>query len=132
MFSFLSGKADQVRSVSTNGDGAWKLETTGAATGTLAFRVTAEPGFTATIDGRPLALASLDDVMFAARIPPGRHTITLVYLPVRLELGIAAAAAAALAMVAAGVAATLRRHRHRSPGEGTLVEVSSSASPRTS
>jgi Bacterial membrane protein YfhO len=110
-FSFLSGTGDRVLSSTSNGDGAWKLETDGSSSGTLALRVTAEPGFTATIDGRPLILSSLDDVMFEAHIPAGRHTITLKYLPARLELGVVAALAAVLAMLAAGGVVLARRRR---------------------
>jgi uncharacterized membrane protein YfhO len=100
-----------VLSATGNGDGAWKVQTTGSSPGTLALRITAEPGFEATIDGHPLSLTSLDDVMFEARIPPGRHTITLTYLPARFELGIVAAIAALLAMLAASGVITLRRRR---------------------
>jgi Bacterial membrane protein YfhO len=110
-FSFLSGTGDRVRSVTSNGDGAWRLETAGSSPGTLALRITAEPGFEATIDGRPLALASLDDVMLEARIPPGQHTITLKYLPGRFELGIVAALVALVAMLAVCGLILVRRRR---------------------
>jgi hypothetical protein len=110
-FSFLSGTGDRVLSVTSNGDGAWRLETAGSSSGTLALRITAEPGFEATIDGHPLTLASLDDVMLEARIPPGRHTVTLKYLPGRFELGIVAALAALVAMLAECGAILLRRRR---------------------
>jgi uncharacterized membrane protein YfhO len=121
-----------VLSVTSNGDGAWKLETDGSSGGTLALRVTAEPGFAATIDGRPLRLTGLDDVMFEAQIPPGRHTITLKYLPARLELGIAAALAALVAMlVAGGVAALRRRRRPASASNGSSFVATSPVEPRT-
>jgi hypothetical protein len=112
-FSFLSGTGDSVLSATSNGDGAWKLETDGSAPGTLALRVTAEPGFEATIDGRPLTLTSLDHVMFEAQIPAGSHTITLKYLPARFELGIAGALVALIAMLAGGGIITVRRRRAR-------------------
>jgi uncharacterized membrane protein YfhO len=100
-----------VVSATSNGDGAWKVQTAGSSPGTLALRITAEPGFEATIDGHPLPLASLDDVMFEARVPPGRHTIALTYLPARFELGIIAAIAALLVMLAAFGVIMLRRRR---------------------
>lgn len=112
-FSFLSGGRDRVLSVTSNGDGAWKIETAGPSSGTLALRVTKEPGFEATIDGRPLSLSSLDDVMFEARIPSGQHTITLTYLPARFELGLVAAIAALIAMLAVGGVIVVRRRRVR-------------------
>jgi hypothetical protein len=110
-FSFLSGTGDRVLLATSNGDGAWKVQTTGSSPGTLALRITAEPGFEAAIDGHPLPLTSLDHVMFEVRVPPGRHTITLTYLPARFELGIVAAIAALLAMLAASGVMTLRRRR---------------------
>jgi uncharacterized membrane protein YfhO len=81
--------------------------------GTLALRVTAEPGFSAIIDGRPLALSSYDDVMFQVAVPVGKHIITLTYLPARLELGVIAALIALIGMVLAGILGLRSRRRAR-------------------
>jgi hypothetical protein len=90
-FSFVQGGSDQVVASSTNGDGTWQITTRGTTPGELALRVTALPGFRATIDNKPLALHSYDTVMLEARVPAGEHRIVLRYLPHRLELGLIAA-----------------------------------------
>jgi hypothetical protein len=99
-FSFVSGDADHVSSVTTNGDGAWSITTSGDTAGELALRVTAEPGFKATIDGKPLALRPYDAVMMQARIPAGHHQIDLKYEPTRLLVGLAVALATLISLVA--------------------------------
>jgi hypothetical protein len=110
-FSFIAGSGDRVVSSTSNGDGAWEVVVSAKTAGTLALRVTAEPGFSATIDGRALPLKSLDDVMFKAEIPAGDHVITLRYHPRRLEVGVAGALVTLAAMAVWGIVALARRRQ---------------------
>ena len=115
-FSFVEGRGDQVRTSTSNGDGAWTIDTSGPSAGELVFRVTAVPGLHATIDGKPLTLSSYDSVMLKARIPKGEHVINLVYMPTRLLLGALLAALAVAALAGAGLyrrAHSRRRIRQR-------------------
>jgi hypothetical protein len=54
----------------------------------LRLRMTDEPGWHATIDGRPLQLEPFADVMIQARIPAGRHLIELHYWPTLFSVGL--------------------------------------------
>lgn len=46
-----------------------------------------DSGWTAAVDGRPLALHRADDVLTALDLPRGTHTVSLVYAPLSFALG---------------------------------------------
>ncbi len=46
-----------------------------------------DPGWTAMVDGRPAIVRRADDVLSAVAVPPGTHTVTLVYAPPAYALG---------------------------------------------
>jgi hypothetical protein len=76
----------------------------------LRLRLTNEPGWHATIDGRPLQLQSFADVMLQARIPGGHHVIELHYWPTLFTVGlIVAASCLGLLLVLVLVSAFRRR-----------------------
>jgi hypothetical protein len=78
----------------------------------LRLRVTALPGWHATIDGRPLPLEHwASGAMLQARVPAGRHVIELRYWPGLFSAGLAIAAVVLLGFVAAGVLGLVRRRR---------------------
>lgn len=110
-FSFVQGGRDRVVSSTTDGNGTWQIVTSGSASEELALRVTALPGFRATIDGKPLELGSYDSVMMEVRVPPGKHTIVLQYFPHRFELGVAVALIALVVLGGLGVFGSLFRRR---------------------
>jgi hypothetical protein len=58
------------------------------------------PGWTATLDGTPLALHSLLTDQMQATIPPGRHIVVLRYRPRAFELGAVLAAVTVVALLA--------------------------------
>ena len=62
----------------------------------LRVRLTDEPGWKATIDGRPLEIEPFAGVMIQARIPPGRHVIQLHYWPSLFTIGLIVAGCALL------------------------------------
>ena len=78
----------------------------------LRLRVANFPGWHATIDGRPLALAPYLTMMFQARIPPGNHVIELHYWPNRFTEGLVVAA---LTVVVFAAAAFVARRRASGP-----------------
>ena len=53
----------------------WSVTTDSPKPVELRLHLTDVPGWHASIDGRPLQLESLSDIMFQARIPQGRHVI---------------------------------------------------------
>ena len=109
-FSFLSGPRDSVTSSSTNGNGSWRVTTSGPSAGELVLRITDLPGLHALIDGKPLVLQRYESVMLRAQVPAGRHIITVNYLPSRLKLGLVLALLVVISFGGAGMVA-LRRTR---------------------
>ncbi len=67
------------------------------------------PGWTATIDGRPLRLRSYSVAMMQADVPAGHHVIRLRYLPGLFVVGLWVAAGSAVAMGALTLLALRRR-----------------------
>ena len=102
------------------GPASWTVHTDLASLGLLRLRLTDVPGWTATIDGRPLVLQAFAGVMLQARIPPGHHTIALRYWPRAFSDGILLAVLGVVGLVAAlaGPAVLARRRRAASAGRG--------------
>ncbi len=90
----------------------WHVVTDATTAGVLRLRVTDEPGWRATIDGRALPLERFAGVMLQARVPSGRHVIELSYWPTYFTVGIVLAACSAGGLVGASLW-TLRRGRQR-------------------
>ena len=67
----------------------------------LRLRLTDEPGWHATIDGRPLALVPYAGVMLQARNPPGNHIVELHYWPETFTAGLILAAGCVLVLMIA-------------------------------
>ena len=49
------------------------------APGVAVFSASYDPGWKATVDGRPAPVLSVAPALVAARVPPGRHTVTFQY-----------------------------------------------------
>jgi hypothetical protein len=90
---------------------SWKLVTRSTKPAVLRLRLTNLPGWHATVDGRPLSLASFSGVMLEARVPPGTHTVELHYWPGAFSAGLGLAGASALGLCAAPIVARVRRRR---------------------
>jgi hypothetical protein len=89
-----------------------RVVTRSGAPGILRLRVTALPGWSATIDGRPLPLTHwASGLMLQARVPAGRHFVELHYWPGAFSAGIALALAVLVGF--AGAAAYARWGRRR-------------------
>jgi Bacterial membrane protein YfhO len=69
--------------------GSWSLVVHDSGRELLRLRLTATPGWHASIDGRPLQLRTwASGVMIEAMVPPGKHVIELRYWPRLFTLGI--------------------------------------------
>ncbi len=97
--------------VTSHDPASLKVVTHGAGTQVLQLRITAVPGWHATIDGRPLALQRFGGVMLQARIPPGRHVVELGYWPVAFTVGIVLAVLSATCLGVALLSGWVRRRR---------------------
>ncbi len=73
------------------------------------------PGWTATLDGRPLALHTLLTDEMQATIPSGHHVIVLQYRPKAFELGVVLATATLVALIV-GWLLQFRRRRRKPTG----------------
>jgi uncharacterized membrane protein YfhO len=75
----------------------------------LRLRLTNEPGWKATIDGRPLTLSPYAGVMLQARIPAGHHVIELHYWPTLFTAGLVLAGACLVALAASTIIVVRRK-----------------------
>jgi len=105
-----------VRAARESVGGTWQVRVAARARSTLLLRVSAVPGWQATLDGRPLALRRVDAVLLEAVVPPGRHLVVLRYWPSLLTVGlVVCAATAGLLLGALGWEEWRRRARRPAP-----------------
>jgi hypothetical protein len=92
---------------------------------TLYIHISPLPGWTATLNGRPLPLHSSDGILLEASVRPGSWNVVLTYRPQAAVVGLAAATAA-IALLAGqwAVPIVVRRRRGRSAQVTRLVEPS--------
>ena len=103
----------------TNPDPAsWRLVVNDSKASILRLRLTAVPGWHATIDSHSLALHPwASGLMLEARVPAGRHVVELHYWPDAFSAGIAVAGVVLAGLVVAipVTAAVARRRRRVAP-----------------
>lgn len=90
---------------------SWKMVTDADTPQVLRLRLTDEPGWHATIDGRPVPLQRFAGVMLQLEVPPGRHTVELHYWPAAFTLGIILASGAVVGLLVAFAVGWGRRRR---------------------
>jgi hypothetical protein len=79
----------------------------------VVVRNTYDPGWSATVDGRPAPLLATDYLVQAVAVPAGTHEIRLVYRDDEVARGMAAGAVVWLTLLASIPAALLRERRAR-------------------
>ena len=97
----------------------WTMTTGAAVPSVLRLRLSAVPGWHATVDGRAVAMTPYAGIMLQLRVPAGRHRVVLTYAPAAFTLGLVLAAVAAAALVVIGVGAVVLRRRRRTLSVGT-------------
>jgi hypothetical protein len=102
-FSFRAGSGGRVLSVTQQGSSRWRLEVRVNRAAPLELRVTYEPGWRVTADGRTLTVRKVGDLFVGVRVPAGTRSVELVYWPPGLSLGFALALAAIAALLLATV-----------------------------
>ncbi|MGH7151831.1 MAG: YfhO family protein, partial [Planctomycetota bacterium] len=81
------------------------------------YLVTSEvfyPGWTATLDGKPVAVERANYAWRAVALPPGNHEVVFLYRPRSFSLGLAASATGGFFLLAC-LGLHLRPRRSRSP-----------------
>lgn len=97
--------------VSHPGPASWRMDLDDSVPSVLRLHLTDVPGWHATIDGKPLGLERYAGIMLQARVPAGRHVVSLTYWPESFSFGIFIACVAALCLAVALVFSELRRRR---------------------
>jgi hypothetical protein len=101
--------------------GSLRMTTDSRTVQVLRLRLDDEPGWHATIDGRPLKLLPFSGVMIEARIPAGRHIIELHYWPTDFTIGIIVAGGALVFLVILVIASAMGyRPSRRLVGKGDI------------
>ncbi len=109
--------------VTHSNPGTWRMASAGNQLQMLRLHLTNSPGWTATIDGRPLPLMPFSQVMLQARIPPGRHTIVLRYWPRTFTAGLILALCAAACLAISGVIGYRSVHQGSRKSSGEPPQV---------
>ena len=113
---------------------SWRLVTHASMPSVLRVRVTALPGWHATVDGRAIPLTTWSDgAMLEARVPGGTHVVELHYWPDLFTDGLAVAAVVVVGLLAAIVVAGSARRRGphsaaAAPGAATAQADSAASS----
>jgi hypothetical protein len=93
---------------------SWKVVSDADSPQVLRLRLTAVPGWHASVDGRPVPLQRFAGVMLQVEVPAGHHIIELYYWPATFTTGLVLAGCAAAGLVGAAAVGLLRRRRHPS------------------
>ena len=96
LFGVADGASCQMRTRSWT-----EADTVCAAPATLIYRGMADPGWRATINGRPVAITIQDGVFQRVNLPAGPSRVSFTYAPPHAELALLAAALGVLALAAA-------------------------------
>jgi len=98
--------------VNRPGAATWRMVTDASGPALLRLRLTAVPGWQATLDGRPLAVGSWSrGAMVEVEVPPGRHVVDLHYWPDLFTIGIVMAGVVVVTFAAAALVVGTRRRR---------------------
>jgi hypothetical protein len=112
--------------VTETSPGSWRIVVDSGAPKLLCLRLTAAPGWRATIDGRPLGLRTWEKgMMLEARAGPGRHFVALSYWPVLFSAGLLVALCSLLVLAGGSVVAAIRGRRARVETQEPEAKVSS-------
>lgn len=93
--------------------GAIDLSVTADQTATIVVQQSFQPGWEATIDGRPTAIMAADVLFQAVEVPAGKHVLALRYRPASVTIGEATSAVAALGLAGWALVLFARRRRAR-------------------
>jgi hypothetical protein len=87
-----------------------EIRASAPAGGWLVLADTADPGWQASVDGRPAPVYLADYALRAVALPPGHHLVRFTYAPRAFSLGLAISLAAAALAATLLLAPLVRRH----------------------
>ena len=116
--------------VDERADGSWRMTTDTGRVGILRMRLTASPGWQATLDGRPLRLSQwADGAMLEAEVPAGHHVVVVRYWPPLFSAGLWAALGAALVCAVLLVVSAVRSRRDGARGNRPASSPTAASTP---
>ncbi|HMK63010.1 MAG TPA: YfhO family protein [Acidimicrobiales bacterium] len=96
------------------GPGSYQVVLFSTVPQVLRLRLTAVPGWRATIDGRPAPVSTwADHIMVQLRVPAGNHVVELRYWPTAFMAGLVVALVALAGCALSGLVVVLSRRRPR-------------------
>lgn len=93
----------------------WLVHVNEAGPAIVHLRLTNVPGWSATVDGRPLTLTSWHDVMLQVHVPVGHNVLVLHYRPRAFDIGVIVAVVTAVLVLAGTVVQRWSRARNDRP-----------------
>lgn len=96
----------------------WRMTTNSNRPSTLRARITNVDGWHASVDGHEVPLTTYADLMLQAKVPAGRHEVTLTYWPDSFRLGIVLALTSVVGLITALVVSRRRSRRVRASVDG--------------
>jgi hypothetical protein len=85
--------------VTVHAPGAVDLNVTADRAATIVVQQSFQPGWEATIDGRPASIVPANVLFQSVTVPAGQHLVELRYRPLSATIGVLTSAAAALALL---------------------------------
>jgi hypothetical protein len=95
-----------------------RMHVDAAAPSILVVRTTFDPGWSATVDGRPAPVLATDHLIQGVPVPAGEHEVRLTYRDPDVSRGLAAGSVVWLILAGAIVAAAIAERRTRSLADG--------------
>lgn len=114
------GVAGEVR-IARLGFDRVRLEAETTAPGYVVLLEAWDPGWRATVDGRPAPLLRANLIFRAVPVPAGRHTVEMLYRPVEALVGAALSVLSLSALAWAGLRKTGRMLRRLGVQDGSVV-----------
>jgi hypothetical protein len=110
-----------VTGATPSSDTAESMTVTSPSSGSVVFSRLLWPGYTATLDGRPVQVDSIKGVFVTVRLPAGTHgaRLALSFRPPGTTLGLALAAGGATLLSALVAGEVISRRRRRRSGNDT-------------
>ena len=93
--------------------GAIDLSVTAAQAATIVVQQSFQPGWEATVDGRPAEIMPANVLFQSVQVSEGTHVVTLRYRPAGVTIGAAASALAAVALLGWAIVLLARRRGNR-------------------
>jgi hypothetical protein len=87
------------------------VEVESAGSAALSIAIPDYPGWNATLDGQPVSVLRAYGALTAVMVPPGSHTVELLYNPLTYQIGLVVSVIVWIGLAGVGVLSLTRRIR---------------------